>query len=208
GFGAPGTDLVAIGMHMHQQNPKLKDVVFVFPAAPIQMDPLFDARAWWMIDIEKIQQMMMQGETRELAKESPELLPKRRNELSGLIDLCRVDFKLAPNQIVIGGFSQGAMLTTDVAIHYSEPLGGLIIWSGALINETIWLERIQNQHPLKIVQSHGRLDPILPMAGAEALRDRLVRHSHDVRFCEFQGQHAIPMEATDLAIQLIEETIE
>ncbi len=206
GFGAPSTDLVALVDALTAAGGPLHDVAYIFPAAPIEMDPLFDARAWWMIDIEKIQQLMMDGETRELKNSIPEELPERRTALSKVIDHCRVEFDLPASKIVIGGFSQGAMLSTDVALNYPEPLGGLILWSGSLINEQAWTEKSKTQTSLKIVQSHGRVDPILPMAGAEDLRDLFTESGHQVRFHEFQGQHSIPMEAIDMAAELIQET--
>ena len=208
GFGAPSTDLVSLSEAFMGAGEPLQDCVYVFPAAPIEMDPLFDSRAWWMIDIEKIQRLMMDGETREMKSSSPEELPGCRNDLIKVIDHCRVNFDLPASKIVIGGFSQGSMLSTDVALHYPEPLGGLIVWSGSLINETVWLEKMKSQSSLNVIQSHGRVDPILPMLGAEDLRDALVEAGHKVRFHDFQGEHSIPMEAIELAVQLIKETCE
>ena len=205
GFGAPPTDLVSLAREFMEADGPQQQVVYVFPAAPIEVDPLFDARAWWMIDIEKIQQLMMQGETREMQRESPELLPERRQSLTQLIDHCRVDYGLPASKIIVGGFSQGAMLATDAALHYPEQLGGLIVWSGALINAKAWTPQAQQQSQLNVVQSHGRADPILPISGAIDLRDMLTREKHRVRYVEFAGQHAIPMEAIELASQLIGE---
>ena len=182
-----------------------KETVFVFPAAPIEMDPLFDARAWWPIDMQKLQILMMEGKTREMRSESPELLPERRVSLTKVIDHCRVDYSLPASKIIVGGFSQGSMLTTDVALHYNEPLGGLIAWSGALINEEVWKEKAGQQSKLTIVQTHGRIDAILPFSGAEDLRDMLTSAGHEVRFKEFSGQHSIPMDGLQLAVQLLNE---
>jgi phospholipase/carboxylesterase len=205
GFGAPGNDLVSLAREFMEIAGPQQEVVYIFPSAPIEMDPLFDARAWWMIDIEKIQQLMMDGQTREMQGESPELLPERRASLTLLIDHCRVDYALPASKIIVGGFSQGSMLATDVALHYPEPLGGLIVWSGALINASVWTRLAKDQSALDVVQSHGRMDPILPIAGGEDLRDMLTREKHRVRYVEFAGQHAIPMEAIELAGQLIGE---
>lgn len=205
GFGAPSSDLVGLAGEFIKGGGE--KAVYVFPAAPIKMDELFDSRAWWMIDIEKIQQLMMNGETREMRNESPELLPERRESMIRLIDLCRVDFQVEPHKIIVGGFSQGAMLTCDVALHYREQLGGLIVWSGALINEPVWAERSKSQQTLTVVQSHGRIDPILPFSSAEELRDMLEQDGHLVRFSQFNGQHSIPREAIESAWQLICEVV-
>jgi phospholipase/carboxylesterase len=205
GFGAPPSDLVSLAGEFMEVDEIAREVVFIFPAAPLELDPLFDARAWWMIDVEKIQQLVLEGSTRQMRGESPDLLPKRRENLTRVIDHCRVDFSLPASKVIIGGFSQGAMLSTDVALHYPEPLGGLIAWSGALINEEIWSAKAREQSALTIVQSHGRSDPILPFSGGEDLRDMLTESGHEVRFCEFNGEHSIALESIKLAAQLIGE---
>ncbi|MFK7769200.1 MAG: alpha/beta hydrolase [Mariniblastus sp.] len=208
GFGAPGGDLVSLANEFAQLGSPFNSIVYVFPAAPIEMDPLFDSRAWWPIDMEKLQLMMMQGETRQMRVESPEKLPACRVSLTKVIDHCRVDYSMPASKIVIGGFSQGSMLSTDVAIHYPEQLGGLIVWSGALINEKVWSPKaneIPADQKLTVVQSHGRVDPVVPFAAGEDLRDMLTETGHEVRFVEFNGQHSIPMQAISQAAQLIKE---
>ena len=63
GFGAPGEDLVPCAPELYSATEtELRHVRFVFPAAPIQMDPsgLYDSRAWWPIDMVKLQTMNFQ----------------------------------------------------------------------------------------------------------------------------------------------------
>jgi phospholipase/carboxylesterase len=208
GFGAPGTDLVSLADVIIEMGTAQQNTVYIFPPAPIQLDPLFDSRAWWMIDIEKIQNLTKKGETRELQRESPELLPQRRVELTYAIDYCRDEFSLPASKVVVGGFSQGSMLATDVALHYPESLGALIVWSGALINSVQWTTQADRQSPLKIAQSHGILDPILPIDGARDLKAMLESHRHQVEYIEFKGPHSIPMNAIKLAGRLIGKVAE
>ena len=208
GFGAPGTDLVSLAEKVIKMGKAQQDAVYIFPAAPIELDPLFDSRAWWMIDIEKIQSLMMNGETREMQGESPDLLPQRRIDLTYVIDHCRHEFSLPPAKIIVGGFSQGSMLATDVALHYPDPLGGLIVWSGALIDSERWTAEAARQTPLNIAQSHGIIDPILPIDGARALKEMLESTEHQVEYIEFHGPHSIPMNAIKLAGKMIGKVVE
>ena len=203
GFGAPSTDLVNLADAIMKSGKAQQNAVYIFPAAPIQLDPLFDSRAWWRIDIEKIQNLMMNGETREMRGESPDLLPQRRIELTYVIDHCRHEYSLPASKIVVGGFSQGSMLATDVALHYPEALGGLIVWSGALINSDLWTTQAAQQSPLRIFLSHGIIDPILPIDGARALKEMFESSHHQVEYIEFNGPHSIPMNAIKLAGKLI-----
>lgn len=208
GYGASGSDLVSLGEQFIRLGAPYNEIVYVFPAAPTVIDPLFDQRQWWHIDMERLQNMIMMGETREMRNDSPDELPSCRVSLTKVIDHCRVDYDLPAHKIIIGGFSQGSMLSTDVALHYPDRLGGLIVWSGALINAAVWVQKLKEkptEHRLNVVQSHGRIDPIVPMGAGEDLRDTLTEHGHKVQFVEFNGQHGVPMEAITAAAQLIKE---
>ncbi len=208
GFGASGEDLVSLANEFIAGDSRLAEAIYVFPTAPLELDPMYDSRAWWMIDIERLQQLMEMGETREMRHTSPPDLPACRQMIFQIIDALKSEYSLASNQIVIGGFSQGAMLSTDVALHYPESLGGLIIWSGGLICESDWVAAAHRHSPLKIVQTHGRIDPILSIAGAEDLRQLLLAAKHDVRYAAFQGPHTIPMIGLQIAAQLVVEVVE
>ena len=203
GFGAPGGDLVPIAEEWYSANPDFQEVRFVFPAAPLELDPMYDARAWWEIDIERVQQLMETGEYRELRNSQPPRLATCREMMERLIqDVCQ-EYGVNSQQVVVGGFSQGAMLSTDVVIHAEGGLGGLICWSGSLINELQWREKAPQEAKTAVVQSHGESDPILPYSGAEALRDLLEESGYTVQFVTFAGQHAIPPEALQAGADLV-----
>jgi phospholipase/carboxylesterase len=207
GFGAPGQDLVSLAREFFSIDGGMEGAVFIFPAAPLELDPGYDSRAWWMIDVEKIQQLAAQGLSREMSKESPDRLPECRELLNGVIAQVQERFSLPADKIVIGGFSQGAMLATDVALHFPETLGGLIVWSGALICESEWTTAAKIQSPLNVVQTHGTLDPILPIAGARLLHAALTQAGHTVEYQEFEGQHMISGDGLAAAAALIKSLI-
>lgn len=205
GFGAPGHDLASLGIEFSHSVGGTDQALYIFPAAPMELDPTFDGRAWWMIDVGRLQYLMATGETRQMRNVHPPELPGCRQQIFEIIDWAKTSYGLTSDRIVVGGFSQGAMLTTDVALNYSEQLGGLIIWSGALICEDEWKSSATKKSPLKIVQSHGSEDMILSLDGAKDLRSMLQKAGHQVRFIEFDGPHTIPMEGIELAGQLIAE---
>ncbi len=205
GFGAPGTDLVGLADELAVRDPKLEDVAFIFPAAPIEMEPGYDARAWWPINFAMLEEMVSRGEYRDLVESVPPGLADRRRELEQIIVEVRDLFELQQQEIFVGGFSQGAMLATDVFLEAEKPLGGLIAWSGTLLNRSRWNVRANAQRGLRVVQSHGTLDPILPFSGATQLRDLFLDAGHTVDFVPFQGYHAIPGPALAAAARLLVE---
>ena len=164
GFGAPGTDLVPCSEAIVNLQPEsCQNIRFVFPAGPLEMEPGYDARAWWPIDMEKLQSMIDGGEFRELRNETPDLLSVRRQQLIDLVEQLVQEHSLDYSKIVLGGFSQGAMLTTDVALHLKKEIGGLVVWSGTLLNEKQWRANIKECPPIPVFQSHGHSDPILSL---------------------------------------------
>jgi phospholipase/carboxylesterase len=150
---------------------------------------------------------MATGEFRELRTEAPELLPEMSGRLTQLVDELCERTKLPKSRVIVGGFSQGAMLSTDAALRMPERPAGLIVWSGTLLNEVAWTQAASQGSSLQVVQSHAVDDAILPYSGAVALRDMLTAAGHSVDFLRFRGGHSIPEPAIGAAARLIENVV-
>lgn len=189
GFGAPGTDLVSLWRVLDVP----RGTRFVFPAAPLDLSYAYgmgDARAWWMIDMAALDAAVRSGTFRELGKEIPEGLEDARAKMIAALD--DIEARMRPSALMLGGFSQGAMLSLDVALHTPRPIASLALMSGTLLAEEAWAPLLPARAGLPVVQSHGTHDPILPFVVAEKLRDRLVGAGLEVDFVPFRGQHEIP----------------
>ncbi|QDU36832.1 Phospholipase/Carboxylesterase [Maioricimonas rarisocia] len=206
GFGAPGEDLVPLASEMVSINPELAGRTrFIFPAAPLSLEEfgIPGGRAWWPLDMIRLQAAIESGEFRDLRNECPELLPTARDHINSLLDEVREETGLPLSRIVLGGFSQGSMVMTDVTLRLPENPGALIIFSGTLLCEDQWRERAANRAGLKVVQSHGTTDQILPFQAAEWLRDLLTESGLEVDFLQFPGVHTIPYEALEKAAAVL-----
>lgn len=189
GFGAPGTDLVPL----HQVFGISDEVRWVFPEAPLDLASLgfgSGARAWWMIDMAALEQAQMTGEIRDRSQDIPEGLAPAREAVIELLDC--VERELQPSKLVLGGFSQGAMVSMDVALHDERPLAGLILLSGTLLAESEWKPRMAARKGLPVLQSHGRQDPLLPFSIAERLEKLMREAGMENSFVGFDGGHDIP----------------
>ncbi len=187
GFGAPGDDLVAFARAV-DAGPGVR---WFFPEAPIALG--FGGRAWWEIDILRIQDQMLRGNHRFLATETPAGLAAAREALEATIAALEASHGVRREALVIGGFSQGAMLTTEVALHAERPFAGLAVISGNLVSEDRWTAAAaKTGRSLHALLTHGRIDPLLPFQGAEALRDLLVAAGADVDWLAHSGRHEIP----------------
>jgi phospholipase/carboxylesterase len=208
GFGAPGTDLVPIGSELILLKPRLADSVrFIFPAAPLRLDEqgLVGGRAWWMLDTAHIAAAIRQGQLRSQRMESPDELPRARQLLMCLLQDGQAQLGTPASRIVLGGFSQGAILAVDVALRLPEPPAALCVWSGTLLCEQDWRPLAQGRANLPVLQSHGRQDPLLPFEGGIWLRDMFTEAGMQVDFVEFEGGHAIPGQALRRLAVLLEQ---
>jgi len=129
GYGAPGDDLVPLA-------PALSAVPgtrFLFPAAPLSLEPAFPAaRAWWHVDWEARERQIRTTGSIDLSGDVPDGLPAARAWVSGLLDNLSAVLEV-PGPVILGGFSQGAMLACDVALHAPTPLVGLVLMSPTLV---------------------------------------------------------------------------
>jgi phospholipase/carboxylesterase len=189
GFGAPGDDLVPLAEVIQVPT----GTRWLFPEAPLSLNMGFgDSRAWWIIDFARIQEDRAAGRIRDLSVEIPQGLALARERLLAFLKELPRQFQIDYKKTVIGGFSQGAMLTCDAVLHTDYPFAGLVQLSGNLLAQPVWGPLISKRKSLPVFQSHGTLDDILPHIGAERLRDALTQSGLVVEWQSFRGGHEIP----------------
>ncbi len=208
GFGAPGDDLVPVGEFLLDDQLLVKSrIAFVFPAAPLPLDPSGQSRAWWPIDLARLEALADTTDISGLSNLVPGRLRTCRELIENLLTELQARWSIPAKKTVVGGFSQGAMLATEVALQAKARPAGLVAWSGALINQTEWRNLAATGERLEVVQSHGLWDPILPFATGEALRELLIETGHSVNFVSFQGYHSIPEAALGASRQLLRQIL-
>lgn len=205
GFGAPATDLVPLAPELLELEGALAGRVrFVFPGAPLTLAELGmpSGRAWFHLPPE-----VLMGQSRDwdvFARAVPPGMAAARRAVMSVVEALSTATKLPYGRIVLGGFSQGGMVTTDVALRLEEAPAGLCILSGTLTSEAEWRQRAAARKGLPVFQAHGRYDDVLPYPAAERLRDVLVEAGLAVEFLPFDGPHTIaPEELERLAAFLL-----
>lgn len=208
GYGATGRDLVGLTEAITYVKEGLASrVVFLYPAAPLDLSDagIPYGRAWWPIDLDRLLNRPTPELLAKFRTANPEGLADSRAMFERLVHEASEQFGLRPERFVLGGFSQGSMLATDLALRMKEGPAALCILSGALINERQWSELARGRPPLEVLQSHGRQDPILMYPQATALRDLLTAAGHKVEFVPFDGYHEIPPVVIHRLAELLEK---
>ena len=193
GFGAPGDDLVPLAGAV-DVGPGVR---WFFPEAPIALD-WGGGRAWWPIDLARMTQLHLRGQGDRIRAETPPGLAPAREALEGVVSALERDHGVRRSQLIVGGFSQGAMLTTELALAATEPFAGLAILSGTLISEDRWTAAATARGAsIHALMTHGRRDPLLSFADAERLRALLEGGGATVEWVPHGGQHEIPRVALE-----------
>ena len=108
--------------------------------------------------------------------------------------LVRAYLEHVKEPIVLGGFSQGAMTSAEIAFHSDQELAGLILLSGTTVDEEGWAEHFAGRRHLPIFIAHGRRDSVLPFERMERFQARLKAFGLNVTWLPFDGDHGIPDE--------------
>jgi phospholipase/carboxylesterase len=189
GFGAPGDDLVPLAEALTVP----KGTRFLFPEGPLSLSFGYgDARAWWLIDMARLEADRAAGRVRDLSNEVPRGLPQAREAIETFLNHLPRVMPIDSKKTVLGGFSQGAMLTCDVVMRTPFSCAGLVQLSGTLIAQQDWRSSLAKRTGLAVFQSHGTQDQLLPYVMAERLREALKQNGLLVEWHSFRGGHEIP----------------
>lgn len=100
------------------------------------------------------------------------------------------------DQTILGGFSQGCLMSLDVATRYPHKLAGVVGISGYVCEpERVVKELSPVAKEQKFLVTHGTFDPLLPLDATHAQIKLLQRAGLDIRWHEFRKEHTIAGQA-------------
>lgn len=182
GWGAPGDDLVPVAEMLKRPGCR-----FFVPAAPLP--EVGGGRAWWHLDPTT---RPPHASTEQLAPsfQANAAVVAARAAVQRLI--ATVVDRYAPTTVALVGFSQGAMLSLDVALAGVPAVERVVAMSGVLLMDSV--PALTASHPTKpqFLLSHGRQDPVVPFAGGNQAKGLLEKHGFPVTWRPFDGGHEIP----------------
>ena len=199
GYGANGDDLVGLAQEILQIAP-VQGALLVFPEAPLDLEDqgMPDGRAWWSLSVQRLLSAIDSGQYELVRDEIPEGIDQAREQLVTTIKIILSEAKLDERSLLLAGFSQGGMLSVDTALQgLDSPPAKLCLYSTCLVCERLWKPLASKLKETSIFQSHGRIDPILPLQTGKWLTDMLESSGCDVDYFEFNGVYTIPMQAIE-----------
>ena len=159
GYGANGADLLGLADVLGEHLP---DTLFVAPDAPESVPGAPFGFQWFPIP-------WLDGSSEEEAAQG---LARASEDLNAFLDAFMVDEDLLPEQVVLFGFSQGTMMSLQVAPRREDPVAGIVAFSGRLLEPELLADEVVSRPPVLLV--HGDQDDVVPPqslpAAAEALQ--------------------------------------
>jgi phospholipase/carboxylesterase len=116
---------------------------------------------------------------------------RSRQLLVELLDNLRAEGYPA-DQITLGGFSQGCLMSVETGLHYPHRLAGIVGISGWVFELD---DLVKGLTPVarsqRLLVTHGHFDPLLPFAVAKRQVQLLQRAGLNVEWHEFPKDHSV-----------------
>ena len=102
----------------------------------------------------------------------------------------------AARETTVFGFSQGCLMTMEVALRYPHQLAGLVGISGYVHEPDRALKELSPvAREQRILFTHGKIDPLIPFLAVKAQVTKLQTEGLRIEWHEFVKEHTIAGEA-------------
>ncbi len=192
GYGSDGRDLIALGQFWRDTFP---DTLFVAPNAPEVCGQMPTGYQWFPIDLDR---------ERDFArmKGAENASPVLENFLTDLW----AQTGLGPKDTILGGFSQGAMMSLYTGLRLTEQLKGIIAFSGLIISPDKLRDEIASRPPVLLV--HGDMDDVVPVLGSEAALPTLIDLGIDAELLiSARTGHSIAQDGLEAATAFLKKRL-
>ena len=194
GYGANGADLLGLADPLAEYLP---DTLFLSPDAPEDCAGVPFGRQWFPIP-------WIDGSSEE---ESRAGLMRAADDLMAFVDGVMLDEDLLPEQVMLLGFSQGAMMALHVAPRRDEAVAGVVAISGRLLEPEALIDEALSKPPVLLI--HGDQDQVVPVQSmplaAQALQDAgwTEVYAHIMK----GGGHGIAPDGLSVALAFMRERL-
>jgi phospholipase/carboxylesterase len=169
------------------------DTRLIFPEGP-DVRPDGRGRGWWPLDLASHRDSTGLP---DLSRTRPTGLSAAATRVQTLLAEITSRDGSRPEDLLLGGFSQGGMVSAEIAFRSDTPLKALILLSPTVIDEPSWRDGIPLRRGLPVFIAHGRQDEVLPFSTSARLAETLRTAGLKVTWVPFDGPHDIPRSVVD-----------
>jgi len=190
GVGADGYDLLSLSDEFVEALPPS---VFLAPNAPFSYD-MFPMGYQWFSLKEYTEDKLYEG--------IKVALPILQNYIEQNLVKYQLNFK----DLILIGFSQGAMMAVQLALRLPEACQAVISYSGAIVKPDILAQEIKSKPPIMLF--HGDKDQVLPAENLFNADQALEKMGIPARSYLLENVgHSISLEAIEMSQNFLKELI-
>jgi phospholipase/carboxylesterase len=190
GYGGDGKDISTLAINWQRFLP---ETIFLCPNAPEICSVNSQGYQWFDLSSDKEELIL---EKSLIAEE----------KLNTFIDQILNNFQLEPNNLALVGFSQGCMMSIQIALKKKKQISCLIGYSGKVINQKHLSDNIHSKP--KIFLMHGANDTLVPPTHLLEAKEYLVKHGLKIKTKMFKDcEHRIPVEGVSLGLGFLKKNL-
>ena len=190
GYGGDGKDISTLAIHWQRFLP---EAIFLCPNAPEICAVNPQGYQWFDLSSDKEELIL---EKSLIAEE----------KLNTFIDQILNNFQLEHNNLALVGFSQGCMMSIQIALKKKKQISCLIGYSGKVINQKHLSDNIHSKP--KIFLMHGTNDTIVSPTHLLEAKEYLVKHGLKIKTKIFKDcEHRIPVEGVSLGLGFLKKNL-
>jgi len=188
GYGGDGKDISILAGYWRTYLP---DTIFICPDAPEKCEASPSGFQWFDLTDQDPEQILSKSLVAE-------------NKLNKLIDEVKKGYNLLANQIIIGGFSQGSMISLQTGIKRKDKINSILGYSGKIIDLEHLSKNIVSRPNIFLM--HGDIDQVVPVDGLLEAKNFFNKNNYEIETKIFKDcEHRIPMEGSSLGLQFIKK---
>ncbi len=183
GYGANMNDLVSLSENIGDGKS-----IFVFPNAPFEFQLSYQLYGYaWIFP------PTMDSE------EMPESMTESIDKLMVAVDILIEDYNIKLPNVILGGFSQGAMMSASFGLIRPDIFKGIFMLSGMLLGESYLVSNIQSDNGQRVFVSHGEFDSLVPFSNLNKIVKFLENYGYSPEFHQYPMGHELsPQSINDL----------
>ena len=179
GYGANMKDLVSLSENIGDGKS-----IFVFPNAPFEFQLSYQLYGYaWIFP------PTMDSE------EMPESMMDSMRKLMVAVEMLIEDYKIKLPNVILGGFSQGAMMSASLGLIRPDIFKGIFMLSGMLLGESHLASKIESDNDQRVFISHGEFDSLVPFSNLNKIVKFLESYGYSPEFHKYPMGHELSLQS-------------
>lgn len=193
GYGADGADLLGLADPLAEHLP---DTAFHAPDAPDRCTGNPFGFQWFPIP-------WLDGSTEAQAAEG---LAASAADLNAWLDDLLVAEGVTADHLALVGFSQGTMMSLEVAPRRAEAVAGVVAFSGRLLRPDALMAEAKVKPPVMLI--HGDADPVVPFDDMRKAAEALIAAGFETYGHVMKGTgHGIAPDGLGVALNFLRDRL-